>query len=169
VTPRLLEGFLGAALLLAAIAKTADLEETATALGRLGLRPTLARPVIAAETLVAAALILGVAPVVATTGAVVLGVAFVVVHVRTEPAVGCGCLGAIDHALPAGVGLARAAIFLAAALAAWGLRLAAGTLGLGWRPTHLLVAAAGAGLAIAALVVAGSVLRWKSPVAGAFP
>ena len=158
MAPRLLEGFLGAALLLAAIGKLADLEEMKTGLTRLGLRPTLARPVVVAETLTAVALILGVAPAVATTAAAALGVAFVVVHLRADSAAGCGCLGVLDRNLPAGVGLARAAIFLAAALAVWGLRLSSGTLGPGWRPTDLLVASAGVTLAIAALLVTGSIL-----------
>ena len=157
MAPRLLEGFLGAALLLAALAKTADIEETSTALARLGLRRAPVRAVIAVELVTAVALILGVAPAAASTAAVVVGVAFVVVHLRT-PTAGCGCLGALDRDLQPGVGLARAGIFLAAALAAWGLRLASGTLGLGWRPTQLLVAGAGAVLAIAALLVAGSIL-----------
>jgi hypothetical protein len=158
VAPRLLEGFLGAALLLAAIAKTADLEETGASLARLGLWPALARPVVAAEALAALALILGVAPAAATTAAVVLGVAFVAAHLRAKSSAGCGCLGALDRSLPAGVGLARAAIFLAAALAAWALRVASGTLGLGWRPTDLLVAGAGVALAITALLVTSSIL-----------
>ena len=161
MAPRLLEGFLGAALLLAAIGKTADLEATGTALARLRLRPALALPVVAAEATVAVALLLGLAPAATTTAAVALGLAFVVVQLRAEPSSGCGCLGVLDRSPEPGAGLVRAGTFLAAALAAFGLRLAEGTLGLGLRPTQLPAAAAGGALAIAVLVAAASILRGR--------
>ena len=159
MAPRLLEGFLGAALLLAAIGKTADLEATGAALAQLRLRPGLARPLVAAEAVVAVALLLGLAPALATTAAVALGLSFVAVQLRAERSAGCGCLGVLDRRPEPGAGLGRAGIFLAAALAAFGLRLAGGTLDLGLRPAQLPAAAAGGALALAALVAAASIVR----------
>jgi hypothetical protein len=166
VAARLLEGFLGSVLLLAAIGKTADLEATASSLALLGLRPALARPVVSVEAAVAAALLLGVAPAVAATAAVALGVAFVVVHVRGETA-GCGCLGRLDRGLSSRAGLARAGVFLAVAAAAWTLRLAAGSLSLDLRPGDLLAAAAGGALALATLVIAAAILQQRPRPAAA--
>jgi hypothetical protein len=166
VAARLLEGFLGAALLLAAIGKTADLEATASSLARLGLRPALARPVVSTEAAVATALLLGVAPAIAATAAVGLGVAFVVAHLRTAETAGCGCLGRLDRGLSPRAGLARAGVFLAVAAAAWSLRVASGSLSFELRPTQLLAAAAGGALAIATLVVAAAILQQPArPVA----
>jgi hypothetical protein len=155
---RLIEGFLGAALLLAAVAKTADLGATGATLARVGLRPGLARPVVAVEAAVAAALLLGVAPAAAGAAALALGLAFVVVHLRAGETEDCGCLGLFDRRLPPRVGLARAVVFLAGAVAVYGLRAASGTLGLELQPDRMLLAAAGAALAVAALAVTGSIL-----------